>query len=520
MVAQIWEAPETLKREETFDPKTSISNLDFDDLTADYVSLAFGDNLLELFDQTVEPDTNYFIYPSEVNGEPFQVAEDAEYGLETLDMYLRYTDYNGRVCEDRAEQQITIVPPESLFMTVELDPGTFDLGSLTGASDTVQTLKMRARLGPDENDQYVSGKDVSFTIPCSLAYESCSGDYVVPSTGITLSDGYTGWVEAKVRTTANRVGNWTITANYEGDNLNYGPSEADATFRITGNIAEGALPVIECSETDHKSDCDEAMECIFNSGQQCLAELADLVPYLDKPTAVALAANDICEMASRTEGGDPVGAVVTGVLFTVDVGDNLADAVPVIGNAAGIVVDLIEGAIDCVEGIIYDQFKKCGGYTGCFVKVVDELAERGSQGIDWFEAHVLGFGSPVDVTILDADGSVLGIDDGVFVLDQEDAKFAVILNPEEIGDYQVRLRGTAHGTYSYQSAVIQEDQVVAQAEEADIEIALNEVVVYEDDEIMASGRAAWYWYALGGLISLVVLLGLTKVAFRSKKISR
>jgi len=82
------------------------------------------------------------------------------------------------------------------------------------------------------------------------------------------------------------------------------------------------------------------------------------------------------------------------------------------------------------------------------------------------------------------------------------------------------LRGTAHGTYSYQSAVIQEDQVVAQAEEADIEIALNEVVVYEDDEIMASGRAAWYWYALGGLISLVVLLGLTKVAFRSKKISR
>ena len=141
----------------------------------------------------------------------------------------------------------------------------------------------------------------------------------------------------------------------------------------------------------HDKECIEAVDCLItlSNTMGCALEFADIIPYLDKPVAVVLATADACEIKGRAEAGDSIGAAISALLMTVDVGDNVGEAIPGAGNLASTFIDTIEGAADCTEGFIYDAVDKhCAGgtgkgYTGCAEKIFEAIA---GEAYRWKEA--------------------------------------------------------------------------------------------------------------------------------------
>jgi hypothetical protein len=104
-------------------------------------------------------------------------------------------------------------------------------------------------------------------------------------------------------------------------------------------------------------DCEKAQQCIIELDPYtgCLMEFADVIPLIDKPVALTLLADDICALKERTlEQKDPIGIAVKSVLMVVDVADNIPDTVSLAGYVISVPIDIVEGIIDCLEGLIYD----------------------------------------------------------------------------------------------------------------------------------------------------------------------
>ena len=92
---------------------------------------------------------------------------------------------------------------------------------------------------------------------------------------------------------------------------------------------------------------------------------------------------------------------------------------------------------------------------------------------------VFKIGSPVELAVHDNKGKLLSKRDGVFVMDKEDMKFAVIFNPQNLENgYNIHVRGTDAGTYSYTMTGIKDKQIVFQDEVKDVPIKEGEAVTF------------------------------------------
>lgn len=206
-------------------------------------------------------------------------------------------------------------------------------------------------------------------------------------------------------------------------------------------------------------DCTKAQQCIIELDPYtgCLMEFADVIPLIDKPVALVLLADDICALKERTvEQADPIGVAVKSVLMVVDVADNIPDTVSFAGYAISVPIDIVEGIIDCLEGLIYDYLKDCGGYTWCLVNLGKAVAEEAiSLGKSIGNLAFSIVHSPVSVGVVNDNGQELGYRDGVFVWEFGDIKAVMVRNPEQItGGYNVALKGTGSGTYELDTVVM------------------------------------------------------------------
>ena len=296
---------------------------------------------------------------------------------------------------------------------------------------------------------------------------------------------------------------------------------ANACF-ITDNCIDGVCidPYEAFAEEECETDaCEEAQQCIadISAEQGCLLELADIIPYLDKPAAVALAVDDFCYMKERVEMGDPIGIAVTGVLAIVDMADNLADAIPLVGNALSIAVDIVEGAIDCIEGLVYEYgFKSCGGYTRCLLGRGQELVEAlynmdadravnfaisyflpieiGVEveashygglvtGVKWAldDAEAEAAELPISLAVVDDYGRALSVKDGVLTFNFPDFKAVMVLNPEEKEDgYNIEVVAEETVEYNVETTVIDEQgELIKQVSEENKKAIKNRKTYYK-----------------------------------------
>ena len=245
----------------------------------------------------------------------------------------------------------------------------------------------------------------------------------------------------------------------------------------------------ECDPGDRQ--CLEAVGCLIelSNSMSCTLEFADIVPYLDKPVAVVLATSDACEIKSKLESGDTIGAAISAILMASDVGDNIGEAVPVVGNAASMFADIVEGAADCIEGYVYDAVdtycvgeditsRKSRGYTGCAEEIFSVFAVETANWEQPKSARhsiVAVAGSPIILGVVDDDGDELGLDDGVLIIQKEELKIAFIKNPAELTNgYNFKIDGIDNGVYNLYLAMISDGQIVETIELEDQPINLDE----------------------------------------------
>jgi len=233
-------------------------------------------------------------------------------------------------------------------------------------------------------------------------------------------------------------------------------------------------------------ECIQAVNCLLELSNEmsCTLEMADIVPFLDKPVAVALAASDICDMSKRYYAGDDIGTAIKGIFFVVDTGDNVADLTGV-GALFTPFVDAVEGAADCAEGYIYDTVdtycagdKGAGGYRGCADEIFRIFAQISGEDAATKEKRsyvVAVVGSPIDFSVVDNDGDELGSTDGVVVIQKGDLKFAFINNPNGLPNgFNFSVVGQSDGKYNISAALIDGGEIIATKELIDQPIKQDE----------------------------------------------
>lgn len=244
----------------------------------------------------------------------------------------------------------------------------------------------------------------------------------------------------------------------------------------------------QCKPSD--PECVRAVNCLveLSNAMSCTLELADVIPYLDKPVAVVLATADVCEIGQRKAGGDSIGAAVSALLMASDIADNAADAVPGAGNLASTFADIVEGAADCAEGFVHsgvDQYCAGGsgkGYTGCaenIFKIIAEISGKAGEPTAVRKMVVAMVGSPVAIAVVDSDGKVLTPRDGVVVLQQGELKFILIKNPQDLTGRSVnfKITGEDNGQYSVQLGLIDNGSLVKTREIKNKKIKQDEEVL-------------------------------------------
>lgn len=200
------------------------------------------------------------------------------------------------------------------------------------------------------------------------------------------------------------------------------------------------------------NNCQEGVECAaaLSGGEGCLMELIDIIPAVDKYSAVSLLADDVCTLVERTELNDPIGMAVTSGLMALDLSDNALDFLGLPGMVSAAAIDAIEGTVGCAEGLIYDHYlTSCGGYYNCFLGYVIEISK--TRGIA-ASTHVAF--SPVNLAVTGPYGGEFSALDGVLTFNMGDMHAVVIFSPERFTDgYDLQATGTGSGTYHIESAV-------------------------------------------------------------------
>lgn len=224
-------------------------------------------------------------------------------------------------------------------------------------------------------------------------------------------------------------------------------------------------------------DCVRAKECAgaLSAAEACLMEIIDIIPYIDKPAAVSLLAEDMCELKDRIESGDAIGSAITAVLTAIDLADNAADFYPGLGNLISASIDTIEGAFDCLEGIIYQYYVKpvCGGYT---LSCIQDIFTGVALVRTGYNIAVHAGRSPVALSAVDNSGNPLGGINGVLTFNEADFNVVVVINPENMtSGYNVEVTGTGSGTYTLETAIISSDgEVTKEIKQENIAITSGE----------------------------------------------
>lgn len=203
-------------------------------------------------------------------------------------------------------------------------------------------------------------------------------------------------------------------------------------------------------------ECLRAKECAgsLSALEACLMEIIDIIPYIDKPAAVSLLAEDICELKERIESSDHIGSAITAVLTAIDLADNAADFYPGLGNVISASIDTVEGAFDCLEGIIYQYYVKpvCGVYT---LRCVQDIATGIALFKMGYNIAVHAGRSPIVLDAVDNFGSPLGGINGILTFNEPGFNTIIVINPENITNgYNVEITGTDSGTYTLETAII------------------------------------------------------------------
>lgn len=218
--------------------------------------------------------------------------------------------------------------------------------------------------------------------------------------------------------------------------------------------------------------CEEAIECAMglSSVEGCMMEVIDIIPVLDKSAAVSLLGDDLCSLNERYQMNDSIGMAVTSALMAIDFADNAVDFT-IVGYGVTIASDIVEGAIDCAEGILYEAVKMCGGYTTCMYDVI-----RGIQAVTGGGVMTVRALSPVELSIVDSFGNELP---NALVVNEADMKFALITDPDE-KDVNVVVEGIGSGTYDLEMTVYDENgNTAASMVEEDIPIVQGQETTYE-----------------------------------------
>ena len=241
-----------------------------------------------------------------------------------------------------------------------------------------------------------------------------------------------------------------------------------------------ALDELPCGD-----DCERAQTCLvsLSAKQGCAAEVADIFPVIDKHTAVVLLADDVCDLKHRLiDNWDVLGAGVTAVLALIDFADNIPDVISPAGYVISVPIDVVEGAVDCFEAIVYEYLDECGGYTWCVATLMKEVAIRGYEASRDVAEYAWSFvWSPATIGVVNDNGDELGVDDGVFVFEFGDFKAVMVRDPDEFsGGYNLELNGTGSGTYDVQTIVFDGDgEQVADVTVEDVPVSSGQQDFYE-----------------------------------------
>ncbi|PIS42930.1 MAG: hypothetical protein COT24_00840 [Candidatus Kerfeldbacteria bacterium CG08_land_8_20_14_0_20_40_16] len=285
-------------------------------------------------------------------------------------------------------------------------------------------------------------------------------------------------------------------------------------------------------------DCVQAMACLMelSNKMSCSLEVADVIPYFDKPVAAVLATSDFCEIKNRAASGDSIGAAISTIFTSADLADNGADAVPGAGNLVSVISDIVEGAADCTEGYVYDivnEYCASGkGYTGCAEEIFNTFAEFTGQS-DKTEATkrvmVIMVGSPVFVEMLDDANNELTPLEGISIYQKEDLKLVFIEDPDQLKNgYNLKLSSYSNGQYSIHVALIDSGTVIEKKVIGDQSINKDETVSYSLGTKSSSGsleaivinkKPGIYWviYIAIGIGALLLVAAVILIVKKRKR---
>lgn len=217
--------------------------------------------------------------------------------------------------------------------------------------------------------------------------------------------------------------------------------------------------------------CERAKECALALAplEGCFVEILDVIPVLDKPAAVSLLGDDLCSLKERYELNDPIGMGITSALMAIDFADNAVDFT-IVGYGITIASDIVEGAIDCAEGILYEAVKMCGGYMSCMGDII-----RGIQAVTNGGILAVRALSPVELSVQDDYGNPI---QNALVVNRSDLKFVLVFNPDE-ENVNVKVTGIESGAYGLETIVYNESgEIKFQETEADLTIVAGQEDTY------------------------------------------
>lgn len=204
-------------------------------------------------------------------------------------------------------------------------------------------------------------------------------------------------------------------------------------------------------------NCQKTIQCL-GTVSSCLLSIGTMIPCVKSTlTGVALA-SDACELAARKQSGDYVGVFITGIFTALDIEDAVEEIIPCSPEPVTETKDIIVGTLSCLEGIIYSALDDCGGYYGCYSKIIQRLKEMKESAVAVF------VGSPVDVKINGMyleDGEIKNRPAGAFMLKTPNGEtIAILTKTPSAGNVNIELKGSAdiplgeYGNYSITKAVI------------------------------------------------------------------
>lgn len=211
-------------------------------------------------------------------------------------------------------------------------------------------------------------------------------------------------------------------------------------------------------------NCKKTIQCL-DTISGCMLSIGTMIPCVKSTLTGAALASDACELAARKQSGDYVGVFITGIFTILDMEDAAEEIIPCSPEPVTETKDIIVGTLSCLEGIVYSALDDCGGYVGCYSKIVQKLKDMKES-----VAAVI-VGSPVDVKVNGMyleNGEIKNRPAGAYMFKTPNGEtIAVLTKTPAGGNVQVELKGSTeipigeYGNYSITKFVVDKGQEVS-----------------------------------------------------------